>query len=265
MKDCIQVNGASLYFERTGIGPSLLFIAGSTGDAGNFTRTADELADAFTVVTYDRRGNSRSPRPPDWTKTSVTEQADDAASLIEALGLAPAAVFGASAGGSIALDLIIRHPPLVRAAVLQEPAVFAMLPDPAAALAPRRALLAETLRTGGQREAIKALMRYLNDDAVFAAIPPVVLERMLANADTIISIEAPGFASWQPQIRDLEALRVPVTLLVAGETLPAYREITDLLAKYLRVTPITVPGPHGFYFYHPQALADVLRRVLDEL
>jgi len=31
-------------------------------------------------------------------------------------------------------------------------------------------------------------MRYLNDDGVLAAIPPDVLERMLNNADTILSI-----------------------------------------------------------------------------
>ena len=66
--------------------------AGSNGDAGNFTRAADLLADEFTVVTYDLRGNSRSPRPPGWTTTSVSEQADDAAALIQALGLAPTVV-----------------------------------------------------------------------------------------------------------------------------------------------------------------------------
>ena len=63
-KGFAAVNGASLYYERQGSGPPVLFIAGSTGDAGNFSRTADLLADEFTVVTYDRRGNSRSVRPP---------------------------------------------------------------------------------------------------------------------------------------------------------------------------------------------------------
>jgi hypothetical protein len=52
------VNGATLYYERQGIGAAVLFIAGSTGDAGNFTRTAELLADEFTVVTYDRRPRS---------------------------------------------------------------------------------------------------------------------------------------------------------------------------------------------------------------
>jgi pimeloyl-ACP methyl ester carboxylesterase len=240
----------------------VLFVAGSTGDAGNFTRAAALLADEFTVVTYDRRGNSRSPRPLGWTTTSVAEQADDAAALIRALDLSPAVVFGASAGGPIALDLAIRHPRLVRAGILQEPSIFSALPDPMVALAPRRALIEESLRTTGPRGAIRALMRYLNDDAIFAAIPPDILERMLDNADTILTIEGPGFAGWQPKTEDLMKLSVPITLLLSTETLPVYQEVTSWLAGQLNVEPVMVPGRHAFYCYRPQDLADALRPIL---
>jgi pimeloyl-ACP methyl ester carboxylesterase len=265
IKDFAAVNGATLYYEKQGAGTAVLLIAGSTGDAGNFTRAADLLADEFTVVTYDRRGNSRSPRPSGWTTTSVAEQADDAAGLIHSLGLSPAVVFGASAGGLIALDLMIRHPQLVRAGIVQEPSIFSVLPDPMAALAPRRALIEEALRTIGPRAAIEALMRYLNDDAVFAAIPSEILERMLGNADTILTIESPGFASWQLKSEDLTNLTVPLTLMFANDTLPVYKQITHWLAKQLNAEPVIVPGRHAFYYYRPQDLADVLRRILRRL
>ncbi len=261
VRDFATANGASLYYERQGTGPALLFIAGSTGDAGNFTRAADLLADEFTVVTYDRRGNSRSPRPPGWTTTSVPEQAEDAGALIQALDLAPAVVFGASAGGPIALDLMIRHPHLVRAGIVQEPSIFSVLPDPPTALAPRRTIVEEALRTTGPRGAVEALMRYLNDDDVVAAIPPDILERMLGNADTILTIEGPGFAGWQPRIEDLTRLQVPITLLVASDTLPVYKQVTHWLAQQLGIEPITVPGRHAFYYYRPQDLANVLRPI----
>jgi len=258
----IIANGTTLYYERQGAGPTVLFIAGSTGDAGNFSRAATLLADEFTVVTYDRRGNSRSPRPAGWTTTSVGEQADDAAALINALNLAPAFVFGASAGGLIALDLVFRYPQLVRACVLQEPSIFFVLPDPTAELSARRAVLTEGLRAGGPREGLKALMRYLNDDAVFSVIAPDILERMLSNADTIISIEAPGFAGWRLQTAALERLKIPIALLVASDTRPIYKAVTDWLAKRVGVQAITVSGRHGFYYYRPQDLANVLRRIL---
>ena len=69
---------------------------GFTGDGGHFETLAELLADEFTVVTYDRRGNGRSPRPAGWAKTSPQAQADDAAALLAALGLAPAGVYGSS-------------------------------------------------------------------------------------------------------------------------------------------------------------------------
>jgi len=258
-------NGTTLYYEKEGGGTPVLFVAGSTGDAGNFTRVADLLAGEFTVVTYDRRGNSRSPRPVGWTTTSVSEQADDAAALIETLYLFPAIVFGASAGGPIVLDLMTRHPQLVRAGILQEPAIFSALPDPAAALAPRRALIEAALPTKGPRGAVMDLMRFLNDERVFAAIPADVLDRMLGNADTILNIEAPGFAGWRPKVEDLKALRMPITLLVATDTLAVYKQVTLWLAEQLGTTPVIVPGFHGFYYYRPQDLADVLRKLLRSL
>ncbi len=67
----IEVNGARVFHEVQGSGPALLFITGGTGDAGEWSHVAPVLAQEFTVVTYDRRGFSRSPRPDGWTATSI--------------------------------------------------------------------------------------------------------------------------------------------------------------------------------------------------
>ncbi|HLQ54542.1 MAG TPA: hypothetical protein VK162_09740 [Streptosporangiaceae bacterium] len=59
-----ETNAASatdLHHRVWGSGPGVLFIPGASGDSGSFERVADRLAGEFTVVTYDRRGNSRSP------------------------------------------------------------------------------------------------------------------------------------------------------------------------------------------------------------
>lgn len=70
---------------------------------------------------------------------------------------------------------------------------------------------------------------------------------MLGNADTILGIEGPGFAGWQPRTEDLTALRMPVVLMIARDTLPVYRQVMDWLANQLKIEPITVPGRHAFY------------------
>ena len=112
----VVVDGAELYYEVRGSGPPVLLIMGATGDGGHFDALADLLADEFTVVSYDRRGNGRSPVPTGWQTTSPEEQADDAAALLDALGTGPAAVFGTSSGGVFALCLLVRHPEVVRGA-----------------------------------------------------------------------------------------------------------------------------------------------------
>lgn len=52
------MNGTTLYYERRGQGPPVLFISGATGDAGHWTTTAETVASEYTVITYDRRGGN---------------------------------------------------------------------------------------------------------------------------------------------------------------------------------------------------------------
>jgi pimeloyl-ACP methyl ester carboxylesterase len=66
----VKAAGADLCVERRGDGPPLLMIAGGGGDGGAFTTLAGILAASHTVITYDRRGNSRSPlRAQGWEAT----------------------------------------------------------------------------------------------------------------------------------------------------------------------------------------------------
>ncbi|GAA3161133.1 hypothetical protein GCM10020001_101740 [Nonomuraea salmonea] len=62
----LPVPGATLHYEVRGAGPALLISQSGEGDARRSTDLADHLLDSYTVITYDRRGLSRSAldRPP---------------------------------------------------------------------------------------------------------------------------------------------------------------------------------------------------------
>ena len=98
-----RVDGAELFYEVRGAGPTLLLIPGGNGDGTVYRALANLLSDRFTVVDYDRRGFSRSKldRPPDDTRRLEIDS-HDASLLIEKLSDGPAYVFGSSSGAIVA-------------------------------------------------------------------------------------------------------------------------------------------------------------------
>ncbi len=261
----VEVNGARIYHEMRGSGPSVLFIAGATGDAGHFQRVAELLSDEFTVVTYDRRGNSRSPRPDGWDGTSTEEQSEDAAALIEALGIVPAAVFGTSGGAIIGLDLVIRHPELVHGVILHDSAMFSVLPNSEEVLGAIQQVVESGMQRGGPRGGVEAFLRFIVGDEAFENLDPGLRERMLSNAETFFGLDFPGVGSYHPDATTLADVEVPVMVLAGAESPPFLIEVSRWLAAHLNVELETLPGGHAPYFDRPEELARALRPLLRKL
>src|SRR4051812_5598602 len=123
----LDVPGARLHYKVCGEGPLLLMLPGGDGDADAADAIAGRLLDAFTVVTYDRRGLSRSPVDEPTRSPGVSTHSDDAHRLLAELTDEPALVFGVSIGALIGLDLVARHPEQVRLLIAHEPPAFDLL------------------------------------------------------------------------------------------------------------------------------------------
>ena len=267
----VGVGGVRLYYERRGDGPSVLFISGASGDAGHWTGVADVLATQYTVVTYDRRGNSRSPRPAGWTATTIEEQADDAAGLLEALDLAPAIVFGTSAAAGILAGVSLRHPEVVRGAIFHEPVFPSGFPNMDAVRAARRARLEEGMARGGPRLAMELLLRDVADDQVYESLDPQLRERLLDNGSVLYEIEIAPFAAYEPSPEELTAFGVPCFVTAgAANRDPSARghwrfEVARWLANHLGTTVVELPGGHMAYLGEPEGFAEALRPLLHQL
>ena len=84
-----SVNGVRLFYELYGSGEvPVVLVHGSWVSHHDWDFLAPRLAEGFRVLTYDRRGHSRSERPG--AQGSVREDVADLAALIEHLGLGPA-------------------------------------------------------------------------------------------------------------------------------------------------------------------------------
>ena len=105
----LTANGLSFWVERSGEGPPLLSISGTGGDLRQRAlMPPNPLTEGFTVVAYDQRGLGRSEKPDG--PYAMADYANDAAGLLDALGLPKAHVMGVSFGGMVALELACRHP-----------------------------------------------------------------------------------------------------------------------------------------------------------
>ncbi|WP_218136264.1 alpha/beta fold hydrolase [Nonomuraea jiangxiensis] len=258
--------GAELYYEARGSGPVLLTILGGGGDAAMAGPLAEALARRYTVITYDRRGTTRSPFTGPPAEQRVAEHADDALGLIDASGPEAAYVFGTHSGALIALDLLARHPARVRRLVAHEPPAFDLLPDAA-----RWRRLAQEAVDLGRREGVGPAMRRFGEETGVAAPPEPdpglpawvrdMLARMAANMETSLLYELRSFSRFVP---DPVALRGAPLVLASGAQSRGklMHRCTLAVAEHLGVTAVELPGDHVGYLRSPAEFAAALHERL---
>ncbi|MEZ5250021.1 MAG: alpha/beta fold hydrolase [Ilumatobacteraceae bacterium] len=102
--------------------PWLLLLHGWTASADvQFFTAYEGLAAHYSFVAVDHRGHGRGMRSA--RAFQLEDAADDAAAVVEQLGIGPVITIGYSMGGPISLHLARRHPALVRAMVVQATAL----------------------------------------------------------------------------------------------------------------------------------------------
>jgi pimeloyl-ACP methyl ester carboxylesterase len=109
-------DGVRLAYEVRGDGETLLFVQGLGYDRMGFGPLPRLLEDAFRVVVFDNRGVGESDVPDG--PYSVSELAEDAVTVLDAVGADSAYVLGVSLGGFVAQELALAHPERVRKLVL---------------------------------------------------------------------------------------------------------------------------------------------------
>jgi pimeloyl-ACP methyl ester carboxylesterase len=269
--DTLEVPGAKIYYEVRGSGPILLMIPGGPTDAGVFADVSRHLADRYTVVAYDPRGNSRSTFDGEPEEQRLDLHGDDAARLIDALGDGPAYVFGTSGGAQIGLNLAVRYPERVRVLVAHEPPCLMMLDDPSEALASAQDIY-DTYRRQGVGAPMEKFMGVSgledgpeqDDSPPQEELPSEAMEtfaRIEGNMEYFLAHGLRPLSLYRPEVDALRAGRPRVVVGIgeesAGQT--TYRTGVALAGK-LGIEPVRFPGDHGGYGLHADTFAETLHR-----
>jgi pimeloyl-ACP methyl ester carboxylesterase len=263
----LDVPGASLFYRIQGTGPWLLFIQGGDGTADGGA-VVDALATAYTVITYDPRGLSRSTVQEPPRDLQLETHGDDAHHLLSALTGEPVLAFGFSRGALVGLDLASRYGAQVRVLVAHEPPLTQLLSEMERTEA---AAFQQAMETVYARQGPLAAMQHFGrqlkidftDREPGAELSPVPPGRA-ANLDFFLTHDAPAVRTYR---LDMDALRAAPTRIIpaagaaSGEVFP--RRCALSLAAELGEPLAEFPGGHAGPTTHPRAFAARLAEVLD--
>lgn len=214
----------SIFARKQGRGPYLLLIHGVAVDAEYFREAVKALENDFTVITYDRRGYSRSTLNFGNEKASLkdpwlndTRQVDtdiderlkyqvlDAAAVIEELAEGgPICVCGCSAGGLIALELARSMPQYVNRLFLYETA-YTVDPDCQLKVDEWKAHLDEAAAGKSLARAMLAFIQAIGrPDPEAQEKPPEMIQQNMKNLEFFLEEESDsllGYSKRHPDIK----------------------------------------------------------------
>lgn len=282
-----------LYAEVRGSGPALVLVPGGGGDAGLYEDVVPLLAERYTVITYDRRGNSRSPLASPDDPVDVDTQARDVIALLDRLGIRQAAVFGSSGGAIIALALVAHHADRLTCAVVHEPPLMGVLePD-----SPERAIIEGIYRCAQENGAMRGfaelgamtmsnppwLFRSTAGRAfvaagsramlavgrvlqVFSGRTADTMTRVLGNVEILFARELPEFCDYAVDMEGLGDCPVPWALATGADSAGRpYDRPARVLANRVGVDCVSFPGGHTSYQEDPSAFTRRLTFLVKEL
>jgi pimeloyl-ACP methyl ester carboxylesterase len=134
----LEARGVEIAWSERGDGGPVVLIHETAATGGIWDPLRSSLPAGVRAITYDRRGWGDSSAPQDYRRTTVEEQSEDGAALMEAVASGPSVVCGAGLGAVIALDLLLRRPDLISGALLIEPPLLQLLPIATEALSDDR-------------------------------------------------------------------------------------------------------------------------------
>ena len=244
------VNGIRVHYDVVGEGDAVLLVNGLGSPAAGWALQVKALAPHFRVVTFDNRGIGESDLPPD-PVYSMGQLADDAATLLRQLKIERAHVIGASMGGTIAQEMALRHPKLVRSLVLACTWVNA----DARFLATIGAWAALSRRVPVEERFRHVLYPWIYSPAFFGKKENIeqAFQRALAyphqSKPEAIDRQARGILEWNgTRVKRLAEIKAPALVLVGKDdilTPPTFSK--DVARGIKKARMVVLPGGHAFF------------------
>ena len=233
----LEARGVEIAWSEHGRGSPVLLIHETAATQAVWKSLADALAREFRAIAYDRRGWGASSEPDDYRRTTIEEQSEDAAAVVEATAHGPAIVCGAGLGAVIALDLMLRRGELVSAAVLIEPMLLQLTPMATEALSEDRHRI--EIAAGNRENVIDV---YLSGALPalgpgVSRMPPLAAAAARARPRSVLA-ELGIPAAWRMPLPRLASAERPSAIVTCESTPPLLRDAAQSLGARLAQSAI---------------------------
>jgi pimeloyl-ACP methyl ester carboxylesterase len=258
----VEAGGVPLAVDDRGAGDGVVFVHGTAASRSVWDEVVAALGEDVRTVTYDRRAYGGSGAPEPYTATTVGEQSDDLLGLLAAVSAEGSVLAGHGLGAMIALDVVLRAPQIVKAAVLIEPPVLWLSPHGPEAVGELRDAIELGARDGGPGGAVEAYLQHVGGLDALVEYGP---ERTLSARHDARAFAADLAAgpSWAATRRDLRAVSVPLVIVTGWRSSPVWQEATRALAKLMpRARLVELDTGHLAMLEQPEAVAEEVRRCL---
>lgn len=258
----VQVGGTDLIYELTGAGYPIVLIHGWAHDHRSWDLQVQDLAAAFQVLRYDRRGFGRSQGHADISNDPI-----DLAEVLHHLGIESVHVVGHSQGALVALRFALTFPQKVRCLVLYgspPPAGFGVPWTGSDRLPPGMARIA---REYGLDSLGTVLFNHPISRGFVEGTPGSILAGLLwqgYSGQDLLDPHPSSNATPASRFEDLPNLDLP-TLAVTGEwEMPYFQVAADALAYALPRGRRSVirGGGHSVHLQQPREFTNELLRFL---
>lgn len=262
----ISHDGTPIAWFRSGTGPPLMLVHGATADHTTFRVVEPLLRERFTCYAMDRRGRGASG---DRLPYSIVREFEDVAAVVDTAATESGRsvdVLGHSYGGWCALGAALRTPNVRRLVVYEG----GPSPDAGSARAAELGARLRALLVRDDRDDREAFLRVFMREVVgmtadeLAAFEgsPVWAARVATTHTALRELEEAPTA--ESGLDAIAGLRVPVLLLLGGETAPLFRvEIEALAARLSDARIVVLPGQkHAAHHTAPELFVAEVARFL---
>lgn len=252
----LEKEKVSLYYEVRGEGEPLMLIHGAVVDAWLYENAAKLLEKHFQVITFDRRGSSRSLAKED-AAYDMEAQIEDVKDLLDELKIDCVTLMGASAGGIVAHYFLMKYPERVKKILMYEPPLLKVLEDGEESRKEWVEKMRDLIAQGKYGKAtLEFMMSIGSADERAPEKPEEVSFREMGNFRHFLKDEFDPFIDYVPDMKKSAALADKIIVAVGESSGDApYATAAKKFAELLNKKVLYYPGYHNLPAEMPREFA----------